>query len=81
MSPAKNRDGYLCAVVDKRHKSIHRFILESYKPRSDMHSLDVNHIDGNKQNNELENLEWCTRSENIKHAIKMDYRKATEIRM
>jgi len=48
-----------------RGVSVHRLIMEVYNGSSD---LQVNHKDGNKLNNCLENLEYVTPSENIKHA-------------
>jgi hypothetical protein len=51
--------------------SVHRIVLASFKGFS-KNKFEVNHIDGNKQNNKLDNLEWCTRSENAKHAIKLN---------
>jgi hypothetical protein len=35
---------------------------------------EVNHKDGNKKNNNLDNLEWCTRSQNIKHSFNIGLR-------
>lgn len=55
---------------NKSHRySIHRLVLENFKPVENMENLQVNHIDGNKKNNNLTNLEWTTSEENIRHAI------------
>jgi len=59
----------------KRHRySVHRLILENFNPVEGMENLQVNHIDGNKRNNKLSNLEWTTCQENIDHAINNNLR-------
>lgn len=45
---------------------VHRIVLSTFCPIEE--SKDVNHIDGNKANNKLSNLEWVTKSENTRHA-------------
>lgn len=47
---------------------IHRIVASTFILNDDKTKLEVNHIDGNKSNNCVSNLEWCTRGENIKHA-------------
>src|SRR5574343_645792 len=46
---------------------VHRLVMFLFVGRS---NLSVNHIDGNRLNNHLSNLEYCTLSENIKHAYR-----------
>ena len=58
-----------------RTYSMHRLLLASFNPIDGMEDLYVNHIDGNKSNNELSNLEWCTPSENLKHAYNLGLAK------
>jgi hypothetical protein len=67
----KNGDGYLCVKFYKKgtkttHK-VHRLVAETFIKKVKGKSF-INHKDGNKLNNDMENLEWCTFSENIRHA-------------
>lgn len=68
----KNK-GYLCVDLYKnnqrKHYRIHRLVLMTFNENNN-YNLDVNHKDGNKLNNKLDNLEWCTRKENLKHAVR-----------
>ena len=57
---------------------IHRIILATYNPIDGWENLEVNHKDGNKLNNSLDNLEWCTTKENIQHAWKTGLVKGGE---
>ena len=50
--------------------------MMAFNPTKNMNKLEVNHIDGNKKNNKLENLEWCTTSENQIHAFKIGLKEA-----
>lgn len=69
--PKRNWDGYFRVQIWKDNKckfvSWHRVIAETFIPNPNNLPC-VNHKDGNKQNNCVENLEWCTQKENIKHA-------------
>ena len=52
---------------------IHREVALAFIPNSDpVVKYAVNHIDGNKLNNHVSNLEWCTNQENIDHAVTMN---------
>ena len=48
---------------------VHRLVLSSFYPNPNENNLLVNHKDGNKLNNKLDNLEWVTNKENCQHAI------------
>lgn len=69
LQPHLNRaNGYCRVNIGGKHRYIHRLVAETFYDGTGR-KLDVNHIDGNKENNNLSNLEWVTRQENIKHAL------------
>lgn len=54
--------------IRKYTRQVHRLVLETFCPCENMPSLQVNHKNGDKGDNRLENLEWTTPSENTRHA-------------
>ena len=68
------KDGYLKVsfYINGKFKRllVHRLVLMMFKPIENMDKLQVNHIDGNKQNNNINNLEWVTQKDNMAHAWK-----------
>lgn len=69
----KTANGYLAYRVTvnskRRHLKAHRLILSAFTGREIFDKM-VNHIDGNRLNNALENLEWVTAQENVDHAVR-----------
>lgn len=67
----QDKDGYLCTSVQYLRKSrtvhIHRLVAETYLAKK-CDSLQVNHIDENKHNNRVSNLEWVTSQKNSEHS-------------
>jgi len=72
LKPGKTGGGYFAVNLFNRgvregSVKIHRLVAEYYLQKVEGKKC-VNHKDGNKENNNVENLEWCTYSENTKHA-------------
>lgn len=73
LSQTNHRGGYklVSISIDGKHKelTVHRLVALAFIPNPNGHR-DVNHKDGNKANNSVENLEWVSHSDNIKHSYR-----------
>lgn len=78
LKPQRTPQGYqhvtLCDDMGRHQRSIHSLVAEEFLDNPGNYS-EVNHIDGDKTNNCVDNLEWCTRSGNMKHAYKNGLQK------
>lgn len=71
LKPSLNENGYLYISLWSENKAypktVHRLVALTYIPNPENKPF-VNHLDANRSNPHKDNLEWCTQSENIKHA-------------
>lgn len=83
LKPSCNKKGYLqvCLIDnDNNYKTrkVHRLVASAFI--QNIYNLpQVNHIDGDKKNNKIDNLEWCTNLENMRHSYKIGLRDKSEM--
>ena len=82
LSPVDNGKGYLILNINidgkRRCKALHRMVAEAFIPNP-FDLPEVNHKDANRKNNSIENLEWVTHGQNIRHSYKMQNRSAVGV--
>lgn len=74
LKPRKNSNGYLVVTLDGQQLLIHRLVALHFIPNPYGYP-QVNHKDGNKENNKVTNLEWCSAEQNIQHALQNNLKK------
>ena len=63
-----NQNGYVVIKTRNGYQTAHRLVMKTWMPTEDMDNLTVDHLDHNKRNNCVDNLEWVTESENKRRA-------------
>ena len=70
-----NANGYRLVGINGTQERVHRILAYLFIPNPNNYPC-INHIDGDKLNNSLDNLEWCTHSHNNKHAYDTGLKEA-----
>jgi hypothetical protein len=58
------------SLPNRKSALVHKLVANAFIPKLNDNHKEINHIDGDKRNNIVSNLEWCDRSHNINHAIR-----------
>ena len=73
-----NQNGYVVIKTRNGYQMAHRLVMKTWMPTEDMDNLTVDHLDHNKRNNSIDNLEWVTESENKRRAVNDHLPSATK---
>ena len=80
----RNSKGYLRTNLRRNNRSynvrVHIIVAKAFRPDTYVDGYDVNHKDGNKLNCRADNLEWMTRLDNVRHAVRTGLRKPHDAR-
>lgn len=71
-----NSSGYCMVKTACGHRLVHRLVMKTWRPIPDDENLTVDHLDHNKRNNDVRNLEWVTEAENKRRAKQDLYKEA-----
>lgn len=84
LKPYPDGHGYLKVSLYKDcicyRRRVHRLVMEAFNPVEGMENLEVNHLNEQKEDNRLENLEWCTHKENCNYGSVQE-RRASKLRI
>lgn len=79
LKPTDNGNGYLIVSLHKNKNRkvfyIHRLVGQTFIENKE-HLKEINHKDGNRKNNNIDNLEWCNRKYNVEHSYRNNGRKS-----
>lgn len=73
LDPRVTTNGYERIRINGKEKAVHRLVADAFIGHAEG---EIDHIDGNKVNNAVDNLRWVTRSENVRHSYSLGRRKA-----
>lgn len=71
-----NSSGYCMVKTACSFRLVHRLVMKTWRPVPDEENLTVDHLDHNKRNNDVRNLEWVTETENMRRAKQDLYKEA-----